>query len=196
MVELTNKAKIALKILFTDFTHKHNAYNLSKKLGMSDVGTMKLLRRLEKENLLTSEKIGQAIVYTLNLKNHYLIKTLELTFLERTTSDYVNGWRSIFQQLQPYTDIVLLFGSILTKGKDANDVDVCIIFSKVSDYNKIKSVIQNIHQRLKIHSLIFSLNDFKKKIKERDPVVISMLKNSEIVSGGDLLVRVLCDVQG
>ena len=52
----TNK-KI-LKILLKEFSVDHTITSLSKEAGLSRVGTWKILKRLEKENLIILSQIG------------------------------------------------------------------------------------------------------------------------------------------
>ena len=111
MVEITENGKMALKLIFTDFLTHYNSYNIKERLGLSNAGSLKLLRSLHDKNLLTSEKMGNAIFYKPNLESSYLIKLLELIFLDYSNlSSFVKGCIYDLNSLSPHTKAILLFG--------------------------------------------------------------------------------------
>ena len=59
MISSTEKERGALLILFKDFTSYYNANSLSKKLSISRIGSRKILKKLEKEELLIFKEIGK-----------------------------------------------------------------------------------------------------------------------------------------
>src|SRR3989338_7873974 len=120
MVGISDNGKNALKVIFTDFLASYNSYNIREKLGISGVGSLKLLRSLKEKNLLISEKMGNAIFYRPNLRNEYVPKLLELIFFEHGgLSSFVKGWIYDLRSFAPDTRAIFLFGSILAKGKSA-----------------------------------------------------------------------------
>ena len=113
-----------MKIIFTDYLEDYNAYSLKDKLELSNFGTVKLLKRLENDNILTSKKMGNATFYKFNTGNGYAIKLLELSFMEHDElTTYVKGWLYDLKQFEEDAKSVILFGSVLSKGKKANDID-------------------------------------------------------------------------
>lgn len=198
MTDISENGKKALKIIFTDFLTNYNSYNIKDKIGISDVGSLKLLRSLKEKNFMVSEKMGNAIFYKLNLENNYVIKLLELIFLDHSNlSNFTKGWIYDLREFIPLTKAILLFGSILKKGKNARDVDVCFILKNHKDYPKLQSKVDEINKknRLKIHPLYLTKKDFEEKLREKDKPLIDIVKNCAVVHGEDLFVEVLKDVQ-
>ena len=198
MVEITENGKKALKLIFTDFLTNYNSYSIKDKLGLSNAGSLKLLRSLSEKNLLISKKMGNAIFYKAHIINEYLLKLLELSFLDHSNqSIFVKGWIHDLQSLAPCTKAIFLFGSILRKGKEAGDVDVCIILSKSADYKLLDSMVKKMNgqNRLKIHPLYLTEKDFENKLKEKDKPLLEMVKNCVVVHGQELFVEVLNNVQ-
>ena len=73
MDEITvNEMKAILKI-FKDFKTRYNANNLSKKLDLTSMGTLKILRRLYQKNILKLEELGKAKYYSINYDNPFAI---------------------------------------------------------------------------------------------------------------------------
>lgn len=198
MTEVTENGKMALKLIFTDFLTNYNSYNIRDKIGLSNAGSLKLLRSLNEKELLVSEKMGNAIFYRPNLKNEYLLKLLELIFLEHSNlQSFVKGWVYDLQMFKNLTKAVLLFGSILKKEKDAKDVDVCFILKHPDDYSEVQiNVMQlNRRNRLKIHPLYLTEKELEKKLKERDKPLVEIVKTCVVVHGQSLFVGVLKNVQ-
>jgi len=199
MVEVTENGKKALKLIFTDFLMSYNSYNLKDKLGLSNAGSLKLLRKLKEKNLLVSEKMGNAIFYKLNLNNNYLLKLLELIFMEYSgLSSYTKGWIEDLKAFIPLTKAIILFGSVLKKDGNARDVDVCFVLRNAVDYNKIQSLGRKINEnsRLHIHPLYITEKGLERKLKERDKPLVEMVKSCVIVHGHGLFVRVMKNVNG
>ena len=198
MVEITENGKMALKLIFTDFLTHYNSYNIKEKLGLSNAGSLKLLRSLHDKNLLTSEKMGNAIFYKPNLESSYLIKLLELIFLDYSNlSSFVKGCIYDLNSLSPHTKAIFLFGSILRKGKEARDVDVCFILKESEDYKLLQRMIKEMNEknRLKIDPLYLTEQDFEKKLIEKDKPLIEIVKSCVVVHGHELFVGVLKNVQ-
>ena len=199
MVEISENGKRALKILFSDFLTSYNSYSIKEKLGVSGVGSLKLLRSLKGKNLLISEKMGNAIFYKPNLKSEYVLKLLELIYSDHSVlSSFVKGWIYDLRSFAKDTKAVFLFGSLLTKEKNAGDVDVCFILSDAKDYVKLQRGVAEINRRnrLKIHPLYLTEGEFEKKLLEKDKPLVDMVRTCVVVHGQELFVGVLKNVQG
>lgn len=198
MLEISDNGKRALKIIFTDFLVSYNSYSIKEKLGISSVGSLKLLRSLKEKNLLDSERMGNAVFYKANLKNEYVLKLLELIFLDYSSiSSFVRGWIYDLRLFAQDTKAVFLFGSVLTKGKSAGDVDVCFILKSPKDYAKLQRKVAEVNtkNRLKIHPLYLTEEEFEEKLREKDAPLVDMVRSCMVVHGPELFVRVLKNVQ-
>ena len=198
MVEVTDNEKLALRLIFTDFLYRYNSHNLKDKIGLSNAGRLKLLRNLNKKGLLISEKIGNAIFYRPNLQNAYLLKLLELIFLDYSdVSSFVKVWIADLRPFDPMVKGVFLFGPILKKEKAARDVDVCFILKHPQDYPKLQATVNEMNKqnRLKIDPLYLTKKNFEEKLKERDKPLLEMVKHCLIVHGQALFVEVVKNAQ-
>ena len=198
MTEISENGKKALKIIFTDYLTNYNSYNIKGKIGVSDVGSLKLLRRLKEKNILTSEKMGNAIFYKTNLKIDYVVKLLELIFSDYSNlSSFIKGWVYDLRLFIPKTKALFLFGSILKKGKNAGDADACFILKNPGDYSKLQSQINEMNRksRLKIHPMYLTKKEFERKLREKDKPLVEMVKNCVVVHGVELFVGVLQNAQ-
>ncbi len=198
MVEVSDNGKKALKIIFTDFLNSYNSYNLRKKLGISGVGSLKLLRSLKEKGILVSEKMGNAVFYKPDLKKEYVLKLLELILLDHTgLSSFVKGWIYDLRSFATSAKAIFLFGSVLKKEKNARDVDVCFVLKSTRDYDRLQSAVNEMNRRnrQKIHPLYLREGDLEKKLKEKDAPLVDMVRTCVVVHGEELFVRVLKRVQ-
>src|SRR3989338_2731676 len=101
---LTEKEGEALLRLFRDVAVHYNAHSLSKRLGLSPRGTLKLLKRLEKQQLLTSRTLGKATYYKQNLEESYTGTLVEL-LLMREAREKASRYIFEFKDLFPHTSI-------------------------------------------------------------------------------------------
>ena len=97
MTITTEKEKKALLILFKDFSSYYNANSLSKLLNISRIGTMKLLKKLHKNNILIERKIGKSTVYKVNLEDDYVRSLIAFLLVEETNK--FKRWKDEFKDI-------------------------------------------------------------------------------------------------
>ncbi len=188
-MKLSKKQEI-IKFLFKDFLTKYNSRSISKKINISHVGAFKILKKLEKEEIVKPEKIGRALIYSLNLDNQIANKEIEMIFL--LESQNFKRWIEEFKDLKDKARFLVLFGSITRNAEQANDVDILIVTdgSKLGD---IKRIIQKIQRYTgkKIHPLIQTAENFKKDVNERNKVMIEIIKTGIVISGQEEYIKLL-----
>jgi len=193
MVTLTKKEKHALLILFKDFTSYYNANSISKVLGMSRVGAMKMLKKFLSENLLTSKQIGKSTVYKINLDNDYARKLI--AFLLADEANNFKRWKEEFKELFKRERIIMMYGSAIRDYSKANDIDIMLVIKK-SEYKDVGEVIEKRQKILpkKIHSIELTSADLLQNIREGKKPIIDIVKTAIILYGQDKYVDVLKNV--
>src|SRR3989338_3214121 len=56
----------------------YNANAIAKVVGITSMGALKILKRLESESILKSKKIGRAVIYRVNTEDFYAHRYVEL----------------------------------------------------------------------------------------------------------------------
>ena len=87
--------------------------------------------------------------------------------------------------------IAILFGSILTKEKEANDIDIILVFDEkqfVEVEKKLKE-INNLTNK-KFHAIYQTKKDFINNIRKKDKVIISGIKTGIVLLGRDLYTKI------
>ncbi len=191
MVSLTQKEREALLILFKDFTNFYNANSISKILMISHVGAQKIFKRLQKENLVTSRKIGKSIIYKLYLEDTYVRQLI--AFLLADEANSYRRWKEEFKDLFKRDRIVMMYGSAVKNYSQARDIDIMIVMDK-RDIREVNCVIKEKVLPKKIHAIKLTHDDLLKNLKRKDKVVVDIMKNAVVLCGQDKYLEVLKDV--
>jgi len=189
MNKLNNEQKI-VRILFKDFLAFYNSRTISKVIGISHAGAFKLLKNMEKREIVKPKQIGKAIIYSLNTENPITIREIEMALtIEAQT---YKRWQEEFKLLKENIKFLILFGSILNNEKSAKDIDILIVADK-NKFNAIKQIIRerNKISSRKIHLLLQGENDFIKDIKEKNKVIVEIIKQGVILFGQEEIVKIL-----
>ncbi|MDD5015441.1 MAG: nucleotidyltransferase domain-containing protein [Atribacterota bacterium] len=194
MTTLTIKESEALLILFKDISQYYNANSISKQLGISRVGAMKLLKKLLKENIAQSQKIGKSTVYKPNLGDEYVRKLI--VFLLADEAHQFKRWNEEFKELFEGERIILLFGSAVKNYAAAQDIDIMIV-TKKGDV-KVRAIVKEKEQLLpkKLHAIILTAEDLHENIKNKNKATVDIIKNAIVLYGQDKYMEILKNVTG
>jgi len=193
MVTLTRNEKKAILILFKDFRKYYNSNSLSNELNLSRVGCMKILKKLEKEELLSKENIGKSIVYKPSLRNEYVLDLL--SFLLSDEANNFKRWKDEFKELYKKERVVILYGSTITNYPKAKDIDI-IVIRKKGESAEIHKTIQERQKLLpkKIHLIDLTPQEFVDNLKQKHKAMTDIVKNSIILYGQEKYVGLIKNV--
>ena len=189
MKDITKKEMELILTIFKNPTDDFNANNISIKIGITPMGALKIMKRLEKQGILISKKIGKAVFYKINLDKDYVADYL-IFLLKREaelSSPYIKRWINEARKINS-ADIAILFGSALKKESKANDIDILIVTDQ-KRFKKAKNEIEDINEisEPKLHAVYQTLNDLKENIRRKDAVVLSAIKGIIAIGYRDLI---------
>ena len=171
-----------------------NINQISKILDISVGSAFKILKDLDKNDIVMSSNLGNAKFYQINLNNEETIKWCEIFLSEERRN--LKGYSKIYaEEIQKFenAELIILFGSALTH-KDFNDVDVLFVTNKPKEVTKFCLNLSKI--RIKpVVPLILRKEDLIKEIKDKKEVVLNILKTGIILSGESALLGVLKNVK-
>jgi DNA-binding Lrp family transcriptional regulator len=190
MIELTKKEQEALLLIYKDVTNFYNANSLSKELGITQVGTMKILKRFEKSGILVSKKIGKSFVYKVDIKNEFVQKLIAFALINEAGK--FQRWKEEFKSLQKKGRIILFYGSASRNYSQAKDIDVFLILDKkdIREANKEIEKIQNMLPK-KLHVIKATKEDLTRNIKDNNKSMIEIVKTAVILYGYDDYMEVV-----
>lgn len=198
MEKINTEDKI-LTILLKQFSINWTITFLANEINISRVGIWKVLKKLEKENLIILTSIGQGKTNTINIKlnwdNIILDKRLSLILTEEASKQ--QRWLKNFEELKDITELTLIYGSILHSPKEVNDIDIIEIVFNKTYFLKIEKAIQKIQktQIKKIHSESFTKTEFKDEIKKPNKIFIDAIKKGIILFGQEKFIKFIRDIQ-
>lgn len=195
MVALTKKERETLLILFKDFTTFYNANSISKILGISRIGAMKILKKLYSQEILTNKTIGKSIIYKLRIEDDYVRKLIAFVLADEAYK--FKRWKEEFKELSKKDRVVMLYGSVIKNYAKANDIDLMVVIKK-SDYKEVNRIIEEKQKIIpkKIHLIGLTSADLLDNIKQKKKAVIDIIKNAVIIYGQDKYVEVIKNVTG
>lgn len=192
MILTTNETEL-ISYLFRHYREQSSINGLAKKINVTPKGAYKILKKLEKEGIVHKQSIANANIYTLNFQDaktedivKYALKS------ESPKHSYVKVVQEDLESLQSITDCLILFGSILTKGLQAHDIDILIIIDK-NRVSQVQSTIKNIERVLpkKIHAVFQTRADMQKNLHKQDPIVIAALQQGFILWGHEIIYELI-----
>lgn len=194
MMQFTNNERKALLVIFKDLDNYYNANSLSKKINISRIGMMKLLKKLKKNDILRSKLIGKSEIYKINLDSDYVRDML--AFLLSDEANNFKRWKNEFRELFKGDRIVMIYGSTIVNYSEANDIDLMIVgkTNKLSDINKVISEKQKLLPK-KIHLIEISQGEFLKNLKEKQKSIVNAVKTAIILYGQSKYVGLIKNVK-
>ena len=171
-----------------------NINQISKKLNISVGSAFKILKDLEKNNLVLSSNLGNAKFYQINLNNEETIRWCEILLSEERRN--LKGYSKIYaEEIQKFehAELIILFGSVLNN-KDFNDVDVLFITNKPKEVTKFCLNLLKIRTK-PVVPLILKKEDLLNEIKKKKEVVLNILKTGIILRGESVFIEVVKNVK-
>ncbi len=168
----------------------YNANSLSKVIGITPMGALKILKRLETENIVKSKKIGKAVTYRINVGNSYAHRYVSLLLIREAQSanPQVKRWITEVKKINK-AEVIVLFGSVLEKS-DPNDIDILLITDQ-KRFSGLQKEIEELNEIniKKIHPMYQTYGDIIKNIKKRDKPLLNAIKGI-VVFGEDEFLEI------
>ena len=189
----TNEMAFVLSIFKSPET-QYNANSIAKLIGISRMGALKIAKRLEKEQIISSREFGKAKFYKLNLENDY-VREYAKFLLKREAEHahpYVKVWIEDIRKIKSAA-AALLFGSVLKKHKEARDIDVVLIIEP-KKFKKVQKEIEEINEMhtKRMHPIHMAKGDLAKNLKKGNEAVLEAIKGI-VVFGEDIVIKEIID---
>ena len=189
---MTTTSQKILISLIKDSSVVCTVSSLALELKKSRWGIWKIIKKLQKEDLLVAVPIGKGKTSTrtihLNWNNKLTEKTLILA-LAQEASVY-KRWNFNFAELEAEVDFLLLYGSILHSPKTAGDIDILSV-TKEKRLSKINKLILSIQQtqEKKIHAHNFIAKEFSQELQKPNKIFQDALKKGVILFSQEKFVE-------
>lgn len=168
----------------------HNINQIAKSVKISVGSSFKILKGLEKDKIASSQIIGNAVYYALNLNNPETVKLCELLILEEKR--HLTGYARLYaESIEKFdkAELIILFGSVLAN-KEFNDVDVLFVTNRVKEVNAFCLELSKIRTK-PVVPLILKKEDLIKELKSRKESIISIIKEGIVLKGEQIFLDVI-----
>lgn len=185
-----NTAKVIIFLLRNTDRTGHNINQIAKSVSISVGSSFKILKDLEKSKIVSSESIGNASYYRLNMDNSEAVKLCELLLLEEKR--HLTGYAKLYSEsLQEFenAELIIMFGSILKK-KEFNDVDMLFITDDAKGVNNFCLELSKLRTKPVI-PLILKKKDFINELRNKKEVIISIIKEGIVLKGESIFVEII-----
>jgi len=187
-----NTSKMIMQLLRHPQKPGHNINQLAKELRISVGSSFKVLKELEKHEMVLLTRLSNASYYRLNLSNP---QTEDIcTFLLIEEKKGLKGYAKIYSdELQAYNkaEMIVLFGSVL-KTKDFNDVDALFITTGAKGVSKFCLEISQVRSKPVI-PLVMRKEELISEIKEGKEAIMDVVKKGIVLHGESVFVEVMRD---
>lgn len=186
---MSKNTKKILSYLLRNFEFV-NINQVSRKLKISVGSAFNILNRLEKSNLISYERIGNAKYYKINLYNDETKKICELILLEEKRS--LKGYSKLYaNEIKDFgkADLIVLFGSVLRNSK-FNDVDILFVTDKIKETNNFCLEVSKIKSK-PVVGLIMKERDLIKEIKNKKEAILEIVKTGVVLKGESKFLEVI-----
>lgn len=194
---LTKNEQQLVTYLWKNYTEQLSINELAKRIDITPKGAYNILKKFEKVGLVTKKTIANAVIYQFNYQNQKTKDVVKYALKsEQPPNSYVAVLEKDLQLIQKMADASILFGSVLTKGLHANDLDVLAIINPKNLFAlkaKIKE-FESISPK-KVHLVIQTKADMQKNLCKKDPVILEILRKGHILWGYDLLYQLIENVK-
>lgn len=190
MIDLTKNEQEALLIMYKDIYNFYNANSLSKIINLSQVGTRKILKKLEKNKILFEKKIGNSIVYKLNIMDEFVQKLIMFALINESRKHL--RWKEEFKALNESTQFILFYGSASRDYSSAKDIDILLMLKK-EDFSPADKIINHIGRQLpkKIHDIKATKEEIIKNLKEKNKAMLEIIRTAVVLNGYENYMEIL-----
>lgn len=186
--------KTKIKVVRALVKHKDWEFNiteLAKDIDINKGILSRIIKNLEKENIIAVKRKGKIKLFSINKKNEF-IKNIIMPLFEKE-EDFFNLLLKDFVKKVKNKNIisVVLYGSTVSgKAKLTSDIDILIIVSKESKelefrLNEMRKEFLDKDMLLRID--IIKLKELRKLNKLKEPFIRKVLKKHKILYGKKLM---------
>ncbi len=189
MKNLTKEQEI-IKLLFKDQLTFYNSRSISKIIGISHAGAFKILKKLEKRQIVKPLRIGKAVIYSLNKENPVTSREIEMVLTLEAQNH--RRWIEEFKYIQDKAKFAVLFGSIIENESSAKDIDLLVVADK-NKFNDIRRLIKERGKFLnkRVHLLLQKPEEFKSDLNNKNKVLIGLIKKGIVLFGQEEVRKIV-----
>lgn len=169
-----------------DYSRTTYGRAIAKKIGMSQRTVANILNVLEKEGFLKYTREGKNKLYFIDKESPMCFQIIMLIESYKAVNFLMNNPRIAITLKDVLNCGAIIFGSYAKNNPDKeSDVDI-VFLSK--ENKKIKEILGN--SPIKFHVQFSTMSDFKKKLKEKNPLASEIAQNHIILGNFEEVIKI------
>ncbi len=158
-----------------------NINQIAKEAKISAASTYRILKEMEKDNLIKKQKTGNNVFYRLNLKNAFARKYAELAsirkreFFFQKKPEYYESFMNLKASIKEFSSVIGVFGSLARMEEKPRDIDILII------YKQLKPIRAVFSKGAEFSPFYITESEFGEKTREK--IISSIIKDVVILYG-------------
>lgn len=186
---LGQRSKVKILRFLTNYRRVASIRELARETRITPPNVSRILKELEREGALSSKKIGNSIVFSLN-KGNFLVDKIIIPLFKEEAHAKKELNKKIISNIKFPVESIILFGS-LARGeeKSGSDIDIAFVVKDSLDIGKIEKEILLINPSISgyfgntIAPVVIKKSDFIKKLKKGDHFISAIAREGEVISG-------------
>lgn len=172
-----------LSIYMTNLTTSYHVRGLVRLLNEEINAVRRELLNLESAGILKSKKVGNKLVYKINMECPILWELRSIFYKESEIGEAIIKTITEVEEI----DVAVLTNSFITK-EYLTSTDVDILFIGSMKLRELSSVMSKVEQELgrDIRYSAITKEDFEFARKKREPFLMNILENDKIVIHGQI----------
>lgn len=189
IIDSKNKIKLIRELSLHE-SWEYSISELGKETGLHRVRISNLIKELYNYNVIKIRKKGKVSLISINKDNFFVRELLIKTFhkekyiSEKTMMQMVK----LLKYKKNIISIILYGSTVKSNFTFKSDIDLMIIYEKNVDEKQIEKIIQKYANKgIYISYDFIKLKEFKKLYLEKEPSIVTLIKNHKVLYGKKLL---------
>ena len=173
-----------LGLLFVRVNQGFHLNEIMRLTGLGSASAQRELKRLHESGVIVSERIGNVRRFR---PNQECIVYGELSGLVKKTFGLVSVLNSALAPLQHVLNVAFVYGATAQEQEGMNTPVELLLIGENTSYGELLSRLPVAERllRRKINPNLYSLLDFQRRLRERQPLILDVLRGKKIYVLGD-----------
>jgi hypothetical protein len=173
-----------LGLLFVRVNEGFHLNEIMRLTGLGSASAQRELKRLHESGLIVSERIGNVRQFRPN-KNNPVYD--ELASIVKKTFGLVSVLNSALAPMRQQLNVAFVYGATVREAEDSTSAIELLLIGENTTYGELLSrlpVAERILRR-KIHPNLYSVPDFKRRLRAQQAFIMNMLEDRKVFVLGD-----------
>lgn len=184
---LTENESKVLRTLLMSFEEDYSINQISRICNLSPNGAMKIVKKFESLGILSVKKIANISSYKINFENLKTKSTLELALIPeiRKLEEKIKFKINDLKELKEINSTFIITDS-------SKNLKIFFI-AKEKNFEKYKELSKKVYKTLpvKIEDILYSEENLRETLLNKDNVIINALKEGIILWGQDKIINLI-----